>query len=127
MANERLYFFWMLMTGFFVFATVYSALIAITVRKSLPSEMAWTYFGLAFITGSNAFIRYGGYGIDPMHVVILQRAMWVMVAVTASISVVMLGIHYNGSFSAKISLRRQMRMLADSFQHNRQRPEADCE
>ena len=112
MADDGLYMFWLVVTALFVFSTVYYWLIAVIVRKSLPGELAWVSAGLAFITAGNAFIRSGLSYIDPLHVVIIQRAMWMMTGISLSAAAVMLGISYNGNFKMRLSIRQQWRLLS---------------
>ncbi len=116
MADDRLYVFWLSVTALFVFAMVYSWFIAVIVRKALPGELAWVFLGLAFITGSNAFIRAGEQVVDPRTVVLISRAMYLMVAVSSCVAAVMLGKGYNGAVSSRLPLRQQMELLKQAFQ-----------
>jgi len=116
MADEKLYFFWAMVTALFVFSMVYSWFIAIIVRKALPGELAWVFLGLAFVTGSSAFIRSGQQVIDPHTVMIVSRALFLMVAISSCVAVVMLGIQYNGAVTSRLPLRQQWEMLTRAFQ-----------
>jgi hypothetical protein len=111
-ADDVLYMFWLVVTALFVFSTVYYWLIAVIVRKSLPGELAWVSAGLAFITTGNAFIRSNQGWIDPLHVVIIQRAMWMMTGISLCVAAVMLGISYNGNFKHKLDFRQQWGLLS---------------
>ena len=120
MADDKLYLFWLLVTALFIFAMVYSWFIAIIVRKALPGELAWVFMGLAFIAGSCAFIRSGQQVIDPRTVMAVSRAMFLMVAVSSCVAVVMLGIQYNGAVSSRLPLRQQWEMLTRAFSPQRE-------
>ncbi len=115
MADDKLYLFWALVTALFIFATVYSWFIAIIVRKALPGELAWVFIGLAFIAGSNAFIRSGQQVIDPHVMIAVSRAMFLMVAVSSCVAVVMLGIQYNGAVTSRLPLRQEFGVLIRAF------------
>ncbi len=115
MADDKLYLFWSLIAALFIFAMVYSWFIAVIVRKMLPGELAWVFMGLAFIAGSNAFIRSGQQVIDPHSVMLVSRAMFFMVAVSSCVSVVVLGIQYNGAVSSRLPLRQQVETLMRAF------------
>ena len=111
MANQMLHYFWLITTAFFVFAAVYSWFVAIIVRRALPGEMVWVNTGLAFITGTNAFIRSGQQVMSDEHLVILERAMWIQVAISMIVAVIVMGAQYNGAVSSRIPLSQQWRML----------------
>lgn len=111
MADKNLYLFWVLITALFVFAMVYTWFIAIIVRKELAGTLTWMLAGLVFITGVNAFIRSEQSLVTVESLVIVQRGIWLMTALTACSMAVQLGIQYNGKVSERIPLKRQWRML----------------
>ena len=111
MADTRLYLFWVLITALFVFAMVYSWFIAVIVRKELAGSLTWMMAGLVFITGINALIRSGQTLITVEALVIFQRSVWLMTALTACALVVQVGRSYNGALSSRLSLRQQVKTL----------------
>jgi hypothetical protein len=111
MADALLHYFWIMVTALFIFSAAYCWFVAIIVRRSLPGEMVWIFMGLAWITGSNAFIRSGEMIIDPATVQIVSRAMFFMVGISSCVAAVQLGKQYNGDVSERIPLTRQWRML----------------
>jgi hypothetical protein len=115
MADSRLYMFWLLVTGMFVFAMVYSWFVAVIVRKALPSELAWIFLGLSFYTGINAFIRSGQTVMDLETLIVVQRGVIFVVAASSCVAVVMLGIQYNGAVSSQLPLRQQVAMLGKAL------------
>jgi len=115
LASDRLYFFWTVVTALLVFAMIYSWFIAIIVRRPVPGTLAACLSGLAFITGSNAFIRSGETAFDVSGIVTFQRGMWFIVGVGLCVLVVQLGISYNGAVSERLPLRKQWKILTSSF------------
>jgi len=120
MEDRFLYAFWLALTALFVFSTVYAWFIAIIVRRALPGELAWVFVGMAFITGSYAFVRSGEQVVDPAIVMAVVRAAFVAVAISSCVAVVMLGIQYNGAVSNRLPLRDQLGMLTRAFQPKRE-------
>lgn len=115
MADSMLYYFWLVVTSLFVFSGVYSWFVAIVVRKALPGELAWVYFGLAWITGGNAFVRSGQQVIDQHVIMGISRSMWLLVGISSVAAAIMLGVQYNGEFSKHVPLSQQWSMLKRSI------------
>lgn len=126
MGNALLHYFWILVTALFIFSAAYCWFVAIIVRKPLPGELVWIFIGLAWITGSNAFIRSGEQIVNPETVQIISRAMFFMVAISSCVAAVMLGKQYNGDIDGRIPLTRQWRMLRRGIRH-KQSEESDDE
>ena len=117
MADKNLYLFWVVITALFVFAMVYSWFIAVIVRSACAGTLTWLLAGIVFITGSNAAIRAGQSLVINEALVIVQRSVWLMTALTACALVVQVGRFYNGALSSRLSLRQQVKTLLRSFGH----------